>query len=174
MLRKIKLMTLLLGFSAFSASAEDSVQSLYYGLEIGNGKYDASNTVEDTMLDVGGAVGLRILPFLSVEARLGVGSNDDSSLVGDSEVVRGAGLLKLDYVGNNVIAYIAGGVGAVNSDRAGVKFDDDGVVVGVGVELFGNERTALSISYTNYERDKAKLDYTVANIGFRHYFGAQF
>lgn len=154
--------------------AQDDESKLYYGLEIGNGKYETSNTAEDTMLDVGGSFGYQLLRYVSLEARLGLASNDNSSLIGDAQVTRGAALLKLDYVGDHVKAYLGGGYGAVNSDFAGTAVDDDGLVVSVGLELFGTDNTAFAISYTNYERDQAQLDYTVANIGFRHYFGSQF
>jgi hypothetical protein len=174
MLRTIKVLVTLLSFTAGAVQAESEGSRLYYGLEIGNGKFDVSKTVEDTMQDIGGAFGYNIARFLAVEARVGVASNDKNSLVGDSEVTRGSVLLKLQYSGDHVIAYIAGGAGVLNTDISGTSSDDDGVVASVGVELFGTDRTALSLSYTNHERKKAKLDYTVANIGFRHYFGTQF
>ena len=174
MLRTIKVLIPLLCFAVGAAQAENEQSRLYYGLELGNGKYDVSSTDDDTLIDIGGALGYNLTRFLAVEARLGAGSSDKNSLVGDSEVTRGSVLLKLQYKKDRVIAYAAGGVGVVNSDIDGVSDDDDGLVFGVGVELFGNHKTALTISYTNYERDAAGLDYEVANVGFRHYFGEQF
>ena len=174
MLRTIKVFISLLCFTVGAAHAENGESRLYYGLDLGNGKNDVSSTDDDTLIDIGAALGYNLARFLAVEARLGVGSSDKNSLVGDSEVNRGSVLLKLQYKKDRVIAYAAGGIGVVNSDIDGVSDDDDGLVLGVGLELFGTSKTALAISYTNYERDDSGLDYEVTSVGFRHYFGSQF
>lgn len=169
-----KALTILLCCASLASQAEEGTSSLYYGLEIGNGKYETSSTTDDTLRMLSGTLGIQVGSFLALEGRFGLASNGRSSLVSDPQVMSAAALLRLNYTGNNLKTYLAAGYGAVNSDFLGATKDDDGLVAGLGVELFGNERTALSLSYTHYERSDAKLDYSVANIGFKHYFATQF
>jgi len=177
MARQLSLVIALI-LSTFSVHADDDGSNFYYGINVGGGGirledgFATANSLDDDqsdIKDVGFTLGFELSSFLSLEGQIGIASNDNSSIIGDGQVYRAAGLARLNYPADKVNAYLLGGIGIAQYDFGGITEDEVGVAIGAGLDLFGNDTTALSLGVLVQPGDE--IDYSVINVGFRHYFG---
>lgn len=174
------LLVVLAFISFFSvAQADEDTSNFYYGLAIGGGEIDidpsstiassVSDNNQSDIKDYSFVLGYELFSFLSLEAQLGLASNDNGSVFGDGVVNRAAGLARINYPADRINAYALLGVGVVNYDFAGVTTDEVGPAIGLGLDLFGTDTTALTLGAMFQPGDD--IDYSAINVGFRHYFG---
>lgn len=142
--------------------------NLYWGVSLGNytiDQRDAGGSSEDTT-DFGGRLGYHFGDFIGIEARAGVdtggfsGDNDT-----DTEYVGLFGRFDLPFEKTNV--YLLLGASEVRVDGEEVDSDEyDSVAGGIGIELYGNERSALTLEYMTYSDDA----YSGLSLGYKRHF----
>ncbi len=149
------------------ASAEQP--NLYFGASIGSYELDQRNVgggLDDTTnLDF--RLGYHLFDFVGVEARLG---GSTGGFGGDSDLPDGRylgvfGRFDLPFEKANV--YLL--VGASEVELDGDSIDDDvydPIAGGIGIELYGSERTAITLEYMSYSDDA----YAGVNLGIKHHF----
>ncbi len=158
-------------FVPLSASAQDyEGQPLYWGLAITPMQYDDAVGALETfdLVGVTGRLGLDFGRYLGVEAQAGTTSSDENLLAGtdfdlgvDNFV---SGYLRLNIPIERGRLYALAGWTAVEfaADANQFSIDDDyqeDLSWGLGVELYGNERTALDINYIRYlDEDETVLE----------------
>jgi len=142
--------------------------NLYWGVSLGNytiDQRDAGGSAEDTT-DFGGRLGYHFGGFFGVEARAGVdtggfsGDNDT-----DTDYFGVFGRFNLPFEKTNV--YLLLGASEVRVDGDTVDDDEyDPIAGGIGIELYGNERSAISLEYMSYSDDA----YSGLSIGYKRHF----
>ena len=167
---------LLLAFSLPSHAANG-----YAGLSVGDANYQESGTSLDA-LSLTARLGLRLNRFIEFEARLAT-SSSESTGTNDFQLVYLAGA----YAKLNILApasshfslYITGGGTYVRATHGTslnpVTDNDSSGSYGLGIDLFGNEQTALNLEWMRYGDSKigtADNDYTldILSIGIVHHF----
>lgn len=173
MLKKITLSLLLcagaLGTQA--ASAQNGCDS-YYGLDVGNGKLQSSDSDLLSLKNVQGTLGCQLTNNFGVEARLGLSAEENSNLFGDPDITQASVLARLGYKGEKVLVYGLAGGGYIDVDQ--INGDEFSPVFGVGLELFGSARTAIHFGYTVQATESKSIDHGLFNLGYRHYFADLF
>lgn len=160
------------------ACAVEDTSSFYYGLSVGVGEVElrGSGTFNEDA-DNGGQllIGYEVTPQLSTELRL-------NRLSGDVSSNSAYGFLRFSLpISSYSVPYamIGAGVTDINAkDADGSKADFDTLGIdepqigaAIGVNLFGNETTALNLEVSAYASDDIVLSYY--SIGFQHYFGGR-
>ncbi len=140
--------------------------NFYYGVNIGDGTAEINGSDDDSIAILGGALGLRLVDLLGVEVQVGSGSDDAQSLLGDSQVVYAAAMVRLGTRINDVGLYALFGQTFLDTSNR-INFSRSGNAIGFGVNLFGNKKTAVNFQYLRLD-DGALSN---ASIGFRYYFG---
>ena len=153
----------------------------YAGLSVGDANYQESGTSLD-VLSLTARLGLRLNRFIEFETRLAT-SSSASNGTNDFQLVYLAGayakLNLLSPASSHFSAYIIGG-GTYVRARHGTSLNpvtdtDSSGAYGLGIDLFGNERTALNLEWMRYGEGKigtANNDYTfdILSIGLVHHF----
>lgn len=155
--------------------AVEDESNFYYGISAGQGEAEIkkNGVVNVTERLSGGALmlGYEFTPALSAEVRL-------SRMTGESSADSANAYVRIAYPGDNLKAYLllGGGVTDVTAKSGGVSFDLDALNVdepvasaGVGLALFGNDTTALTIEAVSSTSDDISIP--MYSIGFQHYFG---
>ncbi len=143
--------------------------NFYFGLQAANGDIDGVDGAGDDVGTLNGTLGFFFKWGISLEARLGIGSDQPSSLFQDPVTSYASGMLRYHYTwSNNVMAYTSAGAGIrLHSDVVDAD-STAGLAAAVGVNLFGSKKTALNIEYLYMGGSEAS---TSVGIGFHHYFG---
>lgn len=149
------------------ASAEQP--NLYFGAAIGGYEVDQEDVggdVDDaTNLDF--RLGYHLFDFIGVEARAGgnTGGVSGDSSAPDTRYVGVFGRFDIPFEKVNV--YLLVGASEVELDGETVDDDEyDPVAGGLGIELYGSERTAITLEYMSYS-DNA---YSGVNLGIKYHF----
>lgn len=141
---------------------------LYWGAAIGDYKADQRDVglfVEDTT-DIGLRLGYQLGRFIGIELRGGfdtggVGGDSDA----DTEYAGAFARFNLPFEKTNV--YLLAGVSEVRFDGEEVDEDEyDSVAGGIGVELYGSPRAAVTLEYMSYSEDA----YSGVSLGFKYHF----
>lgn len=148
------------------AHAEGGVAKLYYGLGITDGSVDITNGGDESLGTVSAALGLQLMDFLAIELNVGTGSDQTSSILSEPLVTYQAVLLRLGYRWDRAGVYVMGGQAHLDIDSQ-FNNTDAGNAFGFGINLFGNETTALNFNFLDID-DGA---FRTATIGFQYYFG---
>lgn len=149
-----------------SAHAEGAPAKLYYGAGFSDGAVSISNGDDKSLGTVSAVVGLRFLDYLGLEVALGAGSDQSNSILSEPLVTYQAVLLRLGYRWDRAGIYLLGGQARLDIDSR-FNNSDAGNAFGFGVNLFGNETTALNFTVLDFD-DGA---FSTATIGFQYYFG---
>jgi len=167
-MRRILIAVALLTVLPSTAWAQRS--NLYGGFAAGGyvisppGNNDESNTT-----DLGLRLGYHFTNFIGIEGRLGANAHDvtnsNSNSVPDASYGGVFARFDLPFHGANVYALL--GAADVSLDGHSVTDQRDATSGGIGIELYGNESTALSLEYMSYCQDS----YHGLSIGFVHHFG---
>ena len=113
-----------------------------------------------------GTAGLGLLDFFGIEFQVGTASDDTQSIFSDSQLFYGAAMLRFGLRFNRVGLYALVGQALLETDSS-LNFSTSGEALGFGINLFGNETTALNFHFLRLN-DGA---FTNATIGFQYYFG---
>ena len=157
---------LTLGLGLLAGTAHADVAKLYYGLGISDGNVDVSGGRDKSLGTANATVGFQLLDFIGIELQVGAGSDQVGSMLSEPLVQYQTAMLRLGYRWDRTGIYLLGG-------QARLEFDDDlnpsdsGNAFGFGLNLFGNETTALNLHVLNLD-DGA---FTTATVGFQYYFG---
>jgi len=140
--------------------------NFYYGVNIGDGTAEINGSDDDSIAILGGALGLRLVDLLGVEVQVGSGSDDAQSLLGDSQVIYAAAMVRVGTQINDVGLYAMFGQTFLDTSSR-INFSRSGNAIGFGVNLFGTKNTAVNFQYLRLD-DGALAN---ASIGFQYYFG---
>lgn len=146
--------------------AQAEVARLYFGAGFADGTVDIANGSEKSLGTLTGSAGLQLLDFIGVEFNAGYASDQRGSLLSEPLVSYQAVLLRLGYRWDRTGIYVLGGQARLDVDK---KFNNSnaGVVYGFGINLFGNETTALNFHVIDIDSGA----FTSASIGFQYYIG---
>ena len=157
---------------------------MYYGLALGTGEIDLSYTgpsISSTsrMPGFNLALGYEVSPYLSLEGRLVRQDHDFTTNMANA-------YLRLGYPTARTTTYLMVGAGAIEAygqnaagnrvdlhdmvDASGEELYSEASTAAVlGIELFGNDTTALTMEYmANFSEDYRVDMYA---LGYRYYFG---
>ena len=162
--------------SGVVCAAED-MSNFYYGLSAGEGEVDMRGSALFNDKANGGqlSIGYELSPNFSTELRL-------HRLSGDVSSNSAYGFFRMSLpTSPYVVPYVmlGGGVTEINAkDAAGSKVDFDELNIdepqagaAIGVNLFGNEETAVNFEVSAYASDDFVISFY--SIGFQHYFGGR-
>lgn len=140
----------------------------YWGVSLGTFELDdASGNVTDTT-NVSLQGGYKFTSFLGLEVRGGFESGDTSGALDAPDLTYGGGFVRFDIPYERINVYFLLGGGQVSYDTASGNVSESGPAGGVGIELFGSERSAVSLEYINYSSDDTTYD--GISLGFVHHF----
>jgi len=153
----------------FNPRKDFNKQNFYLGLQAGNADIDGIDGAGNNIGSLHGTLGFFFKWGVSLEARVGVGSDQPSSMFQDPTSTYASGMLRYHYTWNdNVMAYVSGGAG-IRLHSNDVDTDSTaGIAMALGLNLFGTEKTALNFEYLYLGGNDVK---TSTGIGFQHYFG---
>ncbi len=160
---------LILGLSLIAGQAHaGDVAKLYYGFGFSDGSLEINNGASTKSLGtINATIGLQLLEFVGVEVQLGAGSDDSNSILTEPQASYAAAMLRLGYRWDRMGVYLLGGHAELDVDRALNVTSDTGQVLGLGINLFGNDTTSVNINFLRLDDDA----FTTATIGFQYYFG---
>lgn len=170
--------TMLLGLGLASGSAQADAPKLdapklYVGLGVGDSTLERNGGSDLSLGTVSAKVGLSFGGFFSVEADLGVMSNDSSSIASESVINYQAVMARLGFTLDRTFVYGLAGQSRVETDLGpALRADGRGSsaemvnVFGAGFSLYGNETTAINFEFRYF--DEGEL--TTAHIGVQHFF----
>jgi len=164
MRRLLSCLVLSLGLLAGTAHAD--VAKLYFGAGFSDGSVDITNGSDKSLGTLSATVGLQLLDFVGVEVEVGSASDQSGSILSDPLVTYQAVMLRLSYRLDRAGVYLLGGQARLDIDDQ-FNNSDAGNVFGFGINLFGNETTALNFHVLDVD-DGA---FSTATIGFQYYFG---
>lgn len=164
MRRLLSCLVLSLGLLAGTAHADAA--KLYFGAGFSDGSVDIANGGDKSLGTVSASVGLQLLDFIGLELNVGSASDQTGSILSEPMVTYQAVLLRLGYRWDRAGVYILGGQARLDIDDS-FNNSDAGNAFGFGINLFGNETTALNFHVLDFD-DGA---FSTATIGFQYYFG---
>jgi len=164
MRRLLSCLVLSLGLLAGTAHAD--VAKLYFGAGFSDGSVDITNGSDKSLGTISATVGLQLLDFVGVELEVGSASDQSGSILSEPLVTYQAVMLRLGYRWDRAGVYLLGGQARLDIDDQ-FNNSDAGNVFGFGINLFGNETTALNFHVLDFD-DGA---FSTATIGFQYYFG---
>jgi len=164
MRRLLSCIVLSLGLLAGTAHADAA--KLYFGAGFSDGSVDIANGGDKSLGTVSATIGLQLLDFIGVEFAVGSASDQTGSILSEPLVTYQAAMLRLGYRWDRAGIYIMGGQARLDIDNQ-FNNSDAGNAFGFGINLFGNETTALNFHVLDFD-DGA---FSTATIGFQYYFG---
>ena len=157
---------LILSLSMMAGSAQAQAPAkMYYGFGFADSTTDYGAGVEEDMGTLNATLGFQLLDFVGIELEAGSASDQASSVLSDPVFTYQAAMLRLGYRWDRAGVYILGGQARFDSDAS---TSDTENVFGLGLNLFGNETTALNLHFLRFGDDG---EITTASIGFQYYFG---
>jgi len=157
---------LVLSLGLLAGTAHADVAKLYFGAGFSDGSVDITNGSDKSLGTISATVGLQLLDFVGVELEVGSASDQSGSILSEPLVTYQAVMLRLGYRWDRAGVYLLGGQARLDIDDQ-FNNSDAGNVFGFGINLFGNETTALNFHVLDFD-DGA---FSTATIGFQYYFG---
>ncbi|MFK7889315.1 MAG: outer membrane beta-barrel protein [Granulosicoccus sp.] len=154
------------GLLSSAAHAQDEDIRFYLGGGFSDGGVDVADGNNKSIGTLSANIGFRFRDYVGLELAVGSASDQASSLLSDPLVTYQAALLRVGYRWDRVGVYLLGGQALLDIDKD-FNDSDSGVAVGFGINLFGNETTALNFNFLDFD-DGA---FTVTTIGLQYYFG---
>lgn len=157
---------LVLSLSMMAGSAQAQAPAkMYYGIGFADSSVDQLVGDDESMGTMNATLGFQLLDFVGIELAAGSASDQASSVLSDPVFTYQAAMVRLGYRWDRAGVYILGGQVRLDSD-GGTSGSEN--VFGLGLNLFGNETTALNLHFLRFGDDG---DITTASIGFQYYFG---
>jgi len=142
------------------------VPAQYWGVNIGDFDF-TNNGASGNSTAIGLRGGYHFSDFLGVELRGGFDTGGDKGGLQESpDVIHGGAYVRLDLPFERVNVFFLGGTSVVRYDSVNGTKDTSDVSGGIGIELYGSDRTALTLDYMNYS-DGA---YEGVSLGLVHHF----
>ncbi len=171
-MRKL-LVPLMMGIGLASSAAQAAAPKLYVGAGFADSTLERPGGSDMSLGTISAKLGVRIGRFLSVEADLGLMSDDSSSIASESVVSYQAVFGRLGYAFDRTYVYAMAGQSRVEVDND-LVFNGNGLgsntetvnVYGAGISLFGNETTAINLEARYFEEGTLES----VHIGIRHFF----
>lgn len=159
---------LALSLGLFAGQAHADIAKMYWGAGFTDGKMELTNAGSDhkSLGTVNVTIGFQLLDFLGLELEAGSASDQASSILSEPLVQYQAALVRLGYRFDRTGFYLLGGQARLEIDK-NLNTSDAGMAYGVGLNLFGNETTALNFHFLSIDGGT----FTTASIGFQYYFG---
>lgn len=168
-IRPLSAGALILSLMATTAAAEQPRQ--YFAV---HGFEEVASEYEFDLDDDQGAdgdlwrlkLGYQFGRFLAAELHYGFdGTGGDEPNLREGAVF---GRLQLPYERVNV--YALAGAGRVGGDFGEGRETETGPAMGLGIDLFGTERTAVALEYVHYQVGDDDRDYKAVTLGLKHHF----
>ncbi len=160
MKKTLRTMAICLALSVSTAHAEK--EGLFYGANVSDADVDIDQSISGVSLQLG----YQFNSYFGVDGRIGVFSNEASSIIRDPLLKQYALLGRAGYEWEQASVYGLLGYGnTLNS----VADNEDGLMKGVEINLFGSPATALSLGYLSQTMDGD--DFNTVSIGFVHFLG---
>ncbi len=156
---------MVLSLSLLAGSAQADVAKMYYGLGVTDGSLEVEGGDDDSLGTVNATLGLQLLDYVGLELEVGSASDQTSSILSDPLFTYQALMVRLGYRWDRAGIYVLGGQG--RADASGSSASDSFNAFGFGINLFGNETTALNLHVLDLDDGAFKT----ATIGFQYYFG---
>ena len=156
---------LALSLGLFAGQAHADIAKMYYGLGVTDGSLEVEGGEDDSLGTVNATLGLQLLDFVGLELEVGSASDQTSSILSDPLFTYQALMVRLGYRWDRAGVYLLGGQG--RADASGSSTSDSFNAFGFGINLFGNETTALNLHVLDLDDGAFKT----ATIGFQYYFG---
>lgn len=163
-LRLLLLLPALVLLPAGALAAERPAQ--YWGITVGDYTFEHDDGDVTDITNAGLKGGYRLSRFFALEAHAGRSNSGSSNIVERPDLVYGAAFGRLDLPFERVNIYLLAGGATVSFDIGDGNDRESDVAAGLGIELFGSERTALTLDYMNY----ADGLYDGISVGFVHHF----
>ena len=144
-----------------AAALAQQPPNLYWGLVGGGYKTENIAGTRYHMSDIGGRLGYHLNDFLGVELRGGTSVAEGNG----PEVRYGAAFGRFDLPFQKLNVYLLAGVSELRFDGETVNSSSEGAA-GVGIELYGTDRTAVGLEYMSYSND----GYAGLSVGITHHF----
>ncbi len=164
-MRKL-LSSLALSLGLIAGTAQADIAKLYYGVGFSDGSVEVPGNGDRSLGTLTGTIGFQLLDFVGVELEVGAASDQVGSMLSEPLVQYQAALLRLGYRWDRAGIYVLGGQARLDIDSS-LNNSDSGNAVGFGINLFGNEHTALNLHVLRMDEGA----FTSATIGFQYYFG---
>lgn len=157
---------LVLSLGLLAGAAHADTAKFYFGAGFADGSVDVTGGGDKSLGTVSATVGVQLLDFIGVELGAGSASDQSGSILSEPLVTYQTVMLRLGYRWDRVGVYVLGGQARMDIDND-LNSSDAGNAYGFGINLFGNETTALNLHVLDFD-DGA---FTTTTIGFQHYFG---
>jgi len=144
-------------------------RDIYLGFVVSDSDVAGETGLGQDMNAYNATIGYNLWGSLSVEARVGAGTDQVTSLFQDPLSNYAAGMLRYHYTwSNDIMAYASAGAAVrTHSDLLDADKSQIGAAFAVGVNLFGSDNTALNLEYLYMGGEQATSSF---GIGFQHYF----
>jgi len=153
----------------FNPRKDFNKKNFYIGLQAANADINGVDGTGDDIGMINGTVGFFFKWGISLEARVGIGSDQGNSLFKDPTSRHASGMLRYHYTWSNDVMAYAGVGGGIRLHSSDVDTDSTaGLAAAFGLNLFGNDKTALNVEYLYMGGADASSSF---GIGFQHYFG---
>lgn len=168
----IKRLILTAALAAVPAVAGADRPPQYFGFNGGTYKLDPDSTGDVDGDFVNLRLGYELGRFLALEGRFGMdaGAAKVGNTNAHAKTRMGSAFVRLNlpFAGADVYALAGGGRTSFN-DASGSRESVSGPAAGLGLELYGSDRTAVVLEGVRYEDDNDG-DYTAYTLGFKHHF----
>ena len=155
-----------LGLMSSNSMADEGGAKLYIGGGISDGTVDITNGGDKSLGTISAMVGFRFIDYLGIELAVGSGTDQSDSILSDPLVSYAAAMLRLSYQWERTEVYIVAGQAIADIDSQ-FNNTDAGNAFGFGINLFGNETTALNLNFLDIDSGA----FQTATIGFQYFFG---
>lgn len=157
---------LVLSLGLLAGAAHADAAKFYVGAGFADGSVDVTGGSDKSLGTISATVGFQLLDFVGIELEVGAASDQSGSILSDSLVNYQSAMLRLGYRWDRIGVYVLGGHARLDIDEA-YNDSDAGTALGFGINLFGNETTALNLHVLDFD-DGA---FTTTTIGIQHFFG---
>jgi len=158
--------SLALCLGLFAGNAQAEVAKLYYGIGFSDGSVEVPGNSDRSLGTINATIGLQLLDFIGIELEVGAASDQVNSMLSEPLVQYQAAMPRLGYRWDRTGVYLLGGQARLDVDES-LNPTDSGNAIGGGINLFGNETTALNFHVLRFDEGA----FTTATIGFQYYFG---
>ncbi len=155
-----------LSFGLMVGTAQADIAKMYFGAGFTDGSIDVGTNDDKSLGTVNATIGFNLYDFIGVELELGSASDQAGSIISEPLVQYQAALLRLGYRWDRAGFYVVGGQARLDIEN-NINASKGGVAMGLGVNLFGSETTALNLHVLSIDDGT----FTTASVGFQYYFG---
>ena len=160
------LLALALAAAPLTALAEQPGK--YWGLSIADAEVTDKDDIGLNATNVGLHAGYHLTDFIGVELQAGKAMSGVGGTRASKHTRYGGVFARFDLPFKQVNVFLLGGAATVEYDEGppeNIEIESD-AAAGIGIELYGSERTAVRLEYMNY----ADGIYETVGIGFVHHF----